>query len=76
MRARCTRRAALGAHLRVAFCLRGYKKLAGLYDVSLKVAVLGAHDRGAESAIAVSGIDFDNAERLVRRYLEAVSWTP
>ena len=61
--------------LKVAFCVRAYRKLAGLYDAVMKVAVLGAPFTGVESSFAISGVSFDNARRLARRYLEAISWT-
>lgn len=60
--------------LRVAFCVRAYKKFSGLYDAVVKAAVLGAPDEGAVTSLAVSGVSFENAKRLARRYVEAIGW--
>jgi len=62
------------AVLRVAFCVRAYRKFPGLYDAVMKTAVLGDAGAGAESSLAISGVSFENAKRFARRYLEAISW--
>lgn len=60
--------------MKTVFCMRGYRKLAGLYDVVLRAAVLGrAHD-GLVTTLILSGVSFDKALRLSRNYLEAVRW--
>ncbi|GAB4483094.1 MAG: hypothetical protein OHK006_03140 [Thermodesulfovibrionales bacterium] len=60
--------------MKTVFCMRGYRKLAGLYDVVLKAAVLGrAHD-GLVTTLILSGVSFDKALRLSRNFLEAVRW--
>lgn len=59
--------------LKAAICLRAYRRLPGLYDAVLKVAVLGSN-RGAESAIALSGVTTATVERVVRRYLGVIAW--
>lgn len=61
--------------LKAVFCLRGYRKLPGLYDAVLKAAVLGGSRAGAETSLTLSGVSFENAQRLAKRYLEAIAWT-
>ena len=60
--------------MRAVLCLRRYRKLGELYDGVLKVAVLGRSDAGLVSTLTMSGVTFDNVDRLARRYLERISW--
>lgn len=60
--------------MRAVLCLRRYRKLGELYDGVLKVAVLGRHDSGLVSTLTMSGVTFENVDRLARRYLERISW--
>ncbi|HKG92000.1 MAG TPA: serine protease [Gemmatimonadaceae bacterium] len=64
--------------LRAAFCVRRYRKLAGLYDAVLKAAVVGANrrDGGLVTTLTLSGVSFENAQRVAERYLESIAWTP
>ncbi|GLC23933.1 S1 family peptidase [Roseisolibacter agri] len=60
--------------MRAVLCLRRYRKLGALYDGVLKVAVLGRGDTGLVSTLTMTGVTFENVERVSRRYLERVSW--
>ena len=60
--------------MRAVLCLRRYRKLGELYDGVLKVAVLGRSDAGLVSTLTMSGVTFENVDRLARRYLERISW--
>jgi hypothetical protein len=60
--------------MRAVLCLRRYRKLGELYDAVLKVAVLGRRDAGVVSTLTMSGVSFENVERVSKRYLERVSW--
>jgi serine protease Do len=60
--------------MRAVLCLRRYRKLGELYDGVLKVAVLGRNDSGLVSTLTMSGVSFENVDRLARRYLEKISW--
>lgn len=60
--------------LRVVLCLRGYRKLDGLYDGVVKVAVLGRRDAGLVSSLELSGVSFDNLQRLTSRFVEHAAW--
>lgn len=58
-----------GVPLRAVLCLRAYKKLAGLYDLSLLVATLDGSDSGVQGRFDAFGLSFDNAQRLAAHYL-------
>lgn len=61
--------------MRVAMCLRAYRKLKGLYDLRLKLATLDRNDEGLQSWFTVDGVSFDNGLKLAQRYLETFRWT-
>jgi len=63
-----------GMLVRTVFCVRRYTKYAGLYDAELKAAVLGARDAGVVTRLKLSGVSFENAERLTRKYVERIRW--
>jgi hypothetical protein len=46
----------------------------GLYDAVLKAAVIGASTRGAETALALSGVSAATVQRVVGRYLGVIEW--
>ncbi|HEY2378799.1 MAG TPA: serine protease [Gemmatimonadaceae bacterium] len=60
--------------MRSVLCLRRYRKLGELYDAVLKVAVLGRSNVGLVSTLTLSGVTFENVQKLSQRYLEHVSW--
>lgn len=60
--------------MRAVLCLRRYRKLGALYDGVLRVAMLGRQDAGLISTLTMTGVTFDNVDRLSRRYLERVGW--
>lgn len=60
--------------MRAVLCVRRYRQLGELYDAALKVAVLGRGNVGLVSTLSMSGVTYDNVEKLSRRYLEHVSW--
>ena len=61
--------------LRAAFCLRRYRKFPGLYDVVVRAAALDGGRQGVVTTLTLSGVSYENAERVTRRYLEAITWT-
>ncbi|MDQ6831086.1 MAG: serine protease [Gemmatimonadota bacterium] len=71
-----TRNVRTGTHapstMRAVMCVRRYKKLAGLYDVMLRVAVLGHTDSGLITTLTLAGVSFENAERITRRFLDRI----
>jgi S1-C subfamily serine protease len=64
-----------GLVFKAAFCARAYRELEGLYDVVFKAAALGRKRQGLETALVLSAVSFENAERLARRYLEQITWS-
>ena len=60
---------------KAVFCARRYKKLPGLYDTVLRVAVLGRPRMGVISTLTMSGISFANAQVMARRFVGAIRWS-
>ena len=58
-----------GVPLRAVMCVRAHKKLAGLYDMSLLVALLDGTETGAQGRMDASGVSFENAQKLAAFYL-------
>jgi serine protease Do len=65
-----------GLVLRAVTCLRAYRKLDGLYDVSVLVATLDQADAGVQGRFDAQGVSFGNALKLSRHYLESYAWVP
>jgi serine protease Do len=63
-----------GLPLRAVVCLRAYKKLPKLYDVSVLVATLDQAQSGVQGRFDAQGMSFANAMKLSRHYLEAYGW--
>jgi hypothetical protein len=61
-----------GGILRTALCLRSYRKLAGLYDMAVKVARIDDGREGFISTLRVNGVTRDNAIRFAEHYVEAM----
>ncbi|MBX3636980.1 MAG: trypsin-like peptidase domain-containing protein [Rubrivivax sp.] len=64
-----------GLPLRAVVCLRAYKRLEGLHDLSVLVATLDGSVEGAQGRFDAHGISFASAERLTRHYLDGFAWT-
>jgi serine protease Do len=63
-----------GMSMRAVICLSAYRKLEGLYDLSLLVATLNLPQRGVQARLDAKGLSFDNAMALSQRYLDGFSW--
>lgn len=63
-----------GLALRAVVCLRAYKKLPQLYDLSVLVATLDQPTSAVQGRFDAQGVSFANAQRLARHYLEAYAW--
>ena len=75
---RCTERrllAATGLPLRAVVCLRAYKKLEGLLDLTVLVATLDATTGGVQGRLDALGVSLASAQRLTRHYLDGFAWT-
>ena len=60
--------------IKARFCIRRYTNYDGLYDADLKAAVLGARDAGVVTELTLSGVSFENATRIARKYLDRIRW--
>jgi serine protease Do len=63
-----------GMTVRTVFCVTGYVDFPGLYDATLRAAVLGARDVGLVTTLSLAGVSFANAERLAREFLGRIRW--
>ena len=63
-----------GLPLRAVACLREYKKLPGLFDLSILVATLDQNQAGVQGRFDAQGLSFENAQKLAKHYLEAYGW--
>ena len=63
-----------GLALRAVVCLRAYKKLPGLYDLSVLVATLDQPQAGVQGRFDAQGLSFANAQKLAKHYLGAYAW--
>jgi hypothetical protein len=63
-----------GLPLRAVVCLRAYKKLPELYDVSVLVATLDQNQAGVQGRFDAQGLSFANAQKLAKHYLEGYGW--
>ncbi|HEX6362541.1 MAG TPA: serine protease [Albitalea sp.] len=59
-----------GLPLRAVVCMRAYKKLPQLYDVSVLVATLDQDQGGVQGRFDAHGVSFANAMKLTRHYLD------
>lgn len=65
-----------GLTLKTALCLRGYRRLPGLYDAVLKAATLNENHRGVQTTLVLAGVSRENALKFAQRYLESFRWNP
>jgi serine protease Do len=63
-----------GLALKAVVCLRAYKKLQGLYDLSVLVTSVDAATEGVQGRFDARGVGFSNALRLTEHYLKGFSW--
>jgi S1-C subfamily serine protease len=63
-----------GLTFKTVLCVRRYRKFEGLYDAVLRAATLGRAHQGLLTTLTLSGVSFENALLLSRRYLENLSW--
>lgn len=64
-----------GLPLRAVVCLRAYRKLEGLHDLTVLVTTVDASTQGALGRFDARGVSFDNALKLAAHYLEGFAWT-
>jgi serine protease Do len=59
-----------GLPMRAVLCMRAYKRLTGLYDLSVLVATVDAPIAGVQGRFDAEGVSFDNALALSDHYLK------
>ncbi len=59
--------------LRAVVCLSAYRKFAGLYDLTVLAVSVDQPRQGVLGRLNVSGVSFDNAQRLASHYLQGFS---
>jgi S1-C subfamily serine protease len=57
-------------------CVRGHRKLGGLYDITARVTSLNESQRGFVSHVDMHGVEFDAGMTFLQRYVEAMEWNP
>ncbi|HEX6705109.1 MAG TPA: serine protease [Albitalea sp.] len=60
-----------GLPMRAVVCMRAYKKLPQLYDLSVLVATLDQNQSAVQGRFDVQGVSFANAMKLSQHYLDA-----
>jgi hypothetical protein len=63
-----------GMVMRAVVCMSAYRKLTGLYDVSVLVASLNRPTEGVQGRLDAHGVSFGNGLKLVAQYLDALKW--
>jgi S1-C subfamily serine protease len=66
---------AAGLPLRAVVCLRAYKKLEGLLDLTVLVATLDSSRTGVQGRFDARGVSLASAQRLAQHYLDGFAWT-
>lgn len=65
----------VGLPLRAVVCISAYRKLRGLYDLSVLVATLDHPTMGVQGRFDARGVDYANALKLTEHYLAGYAWT-
>ncbi|CAN7618190.1 S1C family serine protease [Acidovorax delafieldii] len=60
--------------LRAVVCLSAYRKLTGLYNMTVLATSVNQPTRGVLGRLDVQGIAFDNGMKLASHYLKAFRW--
>lgn len=63
-----------GMAMRAVVCMNAYRKLPGLYDVSVLTMSINQPVRGVQGRLDARGVSFDNGLKLVDHYLAGFKW--
>jgi S1-C subfamily serine protease len=63
-----------GLPLRAVVCLRAYKRLEGLHDLSVLVATLDGRTAGVQGRFDARGVSLASAQRLATHYIDGFAW--
>lgn len=61
--------------LKAVVCMRAYKKLEGLFDLTVLVATLDGNTVGVQGRFDAHGVSMASARRLAQYYLDGFAWT-
>ena len=56
-------------------CVRSYRSLEGLYDITVRALSLNESKRGVASHLDMHGVDFAGGMQFVKRFVESMEWT-
>lgn len=65
-----------GFDARLTLCVRQYRLFAGLYDIAVSLVSIHGPRAALVSHLDLRGVGFEPGMVFVRRYLEAMRWTP
>lgn len=63
-----------GMPMRAVVCMSAYRKLPGLYDVSVLTMSVNQSTRGVQGRLDAQGVSFENGLKLVAHYLAGFKW--
>lgn len=63
-----------GLPVRAVVCMNAYKKLKGLYDLTVLAATVDDDRQGVQGQFEANGVSFGNAMKLTAHYLEGFGW--
>jgi len=63
-----------GMPMRAVVCMSAYRKLPGLYDVSVLTMSVNQSTRGVQGRMDAQGVSFENGLKLVAHYLAGFKW--
>lgn len=63
-----------GMPMRAVVCMSAYRKLPGLYDVSVLTMSVNQSLRGVQGRMDAQGVSFENGLKLVAHYLAGFKW--
>jgi len=61
-----------GITFKTTFCVRGYRKIEGLYDSYLTLTSLVKDDESLQSTLVLAGFDWENITRLSSRFIQSI----
>lgn len=65
-----------GFDANLTLCARSYRKLSGLYDITLRATSLNGNNSGFTSEMKLFGFEYAAGLAFARRYVELMEWTP
>jgi serine protease Do len=60
--------------LRAVLCVQAYKKLPGLYTMSLQTATLDSLKQGVQSSLMVDAVGYEQGLAVVQAFMGAIRW--